>query len=105
MGEAMGEVQGRGSMSGIAACDVCFTPLTRLGSRLRFVPRHPPFGKKGGLILVPCHSARSLRMGGAMGEAQGRGEEIKAEIRKDTAPDIGAVSAGKSFIPFLIVTE
>ena len=49
MGEAMSEAQGRGSMWRIAACDVCFTPLTRLGNRLRFVPRHPPFGKKGGL--------------------------------------------------------
>ena len=27
---------------------------------LRFVPRHPPFGKKGGLILVPRHSARNF---------------------------------------------
>ena len=56
-------------------------------------------------MLVPRHSARSLRMGEAMGEAHGRGEAINAEIRKDTAPDIGAVSADKSFIPFLIVTE
>ncbi len=56
----MGEAQGRGSMSGIAACDVCFTPLTRLGSRLRFVPSHPPLGNKGGLILVPRHPARSF---------------------------------------------
>ena len=54
----MGEEKGRGSRGGIAAVDVCFTPLTRLGSRLRFVPRHPPLGNKGGLVLVPCHSAR-----------------------------------------------
>ena len=41
----MGEAQGRGSTWKAAACDVCFTSLTRLGSRLRFVPRHPPLGK------------------------------------------------------------
>ena len=58
----MGEAQGRGSMWRTAACDVCFTPLTRLGSRLRFVPRHPPFGKKGGLILVPRRRRGTLSL-------------------------------------------
>ena len=41
----MGEAQGRGAMSEIAACDGSLTPLTRLGRRLRFVPMHPPLGK------------------------------------------------------------
>ncbi len=60
MGGAMSEAQGRGSLWRTAACDVCFTPLTPGAVRLRSAAPDPPFGKKGGLILVPRDRAENL---------------------------------------------